>query len=64
MQTFKVGDMVRCVRPNGQHDGLTKNQVATVVKVIDDMLVVDCNKWEYYHWRFEKVTKRFKGNIK
>lgn len=64
MQTFKVGDVIRYVRPNSQNGGLTKNQIVTVVGVIDDMLVVDCSEWVFYHWRFEKVTKRFKGNIK
>lgn len=61
---FKVGDVVRCARPNDQRGGLEHGQVGTVVKVVGDLLIVDCNKYEYFQWRFEKVGSTFKGNIK
>ena len=61
---FKVGDVVRYARPNNQRGGLKHGQVGTVVQVVGDLLIVDCNKYEYFQWRFEKVGSTFKGNIK
>ena len=64
---FKVGDLVKYVRPNGQKVGLEVGVVYKVEELLvsefgdEGFLKVFGNKYIYYTSRFDKVTM-FKGN--
>ena len=60
MQTFKVGDRVRCTDPNHQIEG---GQEGVITWANHELLEIDASKWRFFHHRFVKVNT-FKGNIK
>ena len=64
---FKIGDLVKYVRPNDQNGGLEVGVVYKVEELIvsefggEGFLKVFGNKYIYYTPRFDKATA-FKGN--
>lgn len=62
MQTFKVGDSVKCVDPA---HGLILNATYTIKYVCGEHVSVVGGKGaSLYSSRFVKLTAKFKGNIK
>ena len=62
MQTFKVGDSVKCVDPA---HGLILNATYTIKYVCGKHVsVVSGKEASLYSSRFVKLTAKFKGNIK
>ena len=62
MQTFKVGDSVKCVDPA---HGLILNATYTIKNVCGKHVSVVSGKEAcLYISRFVKLTAKFKGNIK
>ena len=60
MQTFKVGDRVKCTCPNDQ---IEVGEVGVVTWANHRLLEIDTSRWKFFHHRFVKVSI-FKGNIK
>lgn len=62
MQTFKVGDRVKCIKPDY---GLELNLTYTIMGVDGEYVsVARGEKARLYSYRFVKLTAQFKGNIK
>ena len=62
MQTFKVGDRVKCVDP--EH-GLVLNATYTIKDVDGEYVsVVSFLRGYFYGFRFVKLNTQFKGNTK